>query len=588
MAGVSLPQALYLRHTSGAPIGPLEPRAVEALFDGQLIDGNTPISTDGISFLALSALAGAGDHLRVLLERLGRGEDAWTPSAGAASQRPEREVPRPPEVTPRSIRREAPAGLKGARILSTLLERAAQKANGHVRVASPQGDTSLTFRDGKIVAVSSADPALTLSTHLRGRGIVTESALAAAQAQAPSFGGDLGAALVAGGFIPAPVYFEQLLAWATFVVAAVSAREEAPLQFEPAEVPPPAVPLGFDHYGVLIEAVRQGFSRTRLQDLLDPKRLCPLIVSSVDGVRVEDCKLQPRELRALNAIDGIKSLKDLLVAVGSSEDAQLAVLRAIYFAERAGFVVFGEDPTAKLDAAETAELTRFLEQLRAKSPFDLFSVTEKSSDEEVRARYTDLAKKYHPDKARQGSGTALLELRRQVFALVNQAFDQVETEDKRYRLRLERDAGASPDDAQKVQEALAAETLFKKAEIFLKVRKFDEAFEHLEEAIRLKPKDTEFKISRAYAAYLRAARNSPSEAAAQAAIKEILGLMKNDANIASGYLYLGHLHKAVNKPELSLKYFEKLLEYDENHVEALREVRIANLRKDKKTKKKWL
>ena len=63
--------------------------------------------------------------------------------------------------------------------------------------------------------------------------------------------------------------------------------------------------------------------------------------------------------------------------------------------------------------------------------------------------------------------------------------------------------------------------------------------------------------------------------------------MKNDANIASGYLYLGHLQNAQGKEDLAFKYFEKVLEYDEHHPEALSQVRVGRLRKEKKKKKRF-
>ena len=45
-------------------------------------------------------------------------------------------------------------------------------------------------------------------------------------------------------------------------------------------------------------------------------------------------------------------------------------------------------------------------------------------------------------------------------------------------------------------------------------------------------------------------------------------------------------NKALNKPEVSIKYYEKVLEFDEHHVEAQREIRTNNMRKDKESKKK--
>jgi len=97
---------------------------------------------------------------------------------------------------------------------------------------------------------------------------------------------------------------------------------------------------------------------------------------------------------------------------------------------------------------------------------------------------------------------------------------------------------------------LHAETLFKKAEILARVKKFDEALAHLDEALSLKGDDTEFKIFRVYYAYKNGLKSGGPEADPQAAIKQILILMKADPNIASGYMFLAQLYKEIAKVPL--------------------------------------
>ena len=104
-----------------------------------------------------------------------------------------------------------------------------------------------------------------------------------------------------------------------------------------------------------------------------------------------------------------------------------------------------------------------------------------------------------------------------------------------------------------MQQALQSETYFKKAEILLRVRKYGEALEHIEEAIALNPQDTEFKVFRTYLHFFTGVAD---EEAAIEAIKGILDLMKTEPNIASGYLYLGHLNKEAGKAQVAVRYFE--------------------------------
>jgi curved DNA-binding protein CbpA len=220
--------------------------------------------------------------------------------------------------------------------------------------------------------------------------------------------------------------------------------------------------------------------------------------------------------------------------------------------------------------------------------FDILQVTERNSDEETRTRYADLAKEHHPDKLRPGAALELVEARREIFALISEAFDALQTEAQRYAYAhdLEQGKVGSTDDLLKAQNVLRAETLFKKGGILFKMRRYDEALAHLDEAVTLKPDDNEFKVFRAYYGYRLTSKTGSDPEAAQKSIKTILGLMKNDANIAAGYLFLGHLNKEIGKPDLAGRYFEKVLEYDEKNQEALREVRLANLRQEKGKKKR--
>ena len=104
-------------------------------------------------------------------------------------------------------------------------------------------------------------------------------------------------------------------------------------------------------------------------------------------------------------------------------------------------------------------------------------------------------------------------------------------------------AARSTTSPERIQQTLRAETAFKKAEIYVRVRKFDDALAEIDQAIRLNPSDAEFKIQRVYIQYLLDARKGPNEQSALAAIKQVMTLMKDNANIASGYLVLGHLHR---------------------------------------------
>ncbi|MEQ9504082.1 MAG: DnaJ domain-containing protein [Deltaproteobacteria bacterium] len=563
-----LPREVFLRHHDGAAVGPLLTRDLEVLFDSRVVDEGTWVSHDGTAFKTLREWPELLARLLEVKEMLGIGGDPWADAEDVDSG-------------PRT------AADEDASLLRVLLDTAVSKASGHLVLEDTDGKLTITFKDGKVGTIDTDIPALSLESYLLKHKICDADAIATGKERAPAMGGDLGAALISTGAVQPHEWFEKLVAWAYETLASAVSREFDQRNFEAADVPAPPVPLGMDRLGVSFELVRR-LDTARLVELIEESGGCPVIPSQVEGVTIEDTKPKPRELRVLNAIDGVKTVDELVEANGGDEKALRWVRQAIYYAVRTGFAVLGEDPRLKKEREEAVALVEKYERMREQTMFDLLNVTEKSTDEEVRARYTEYAKLYHPDTLRSNAAEELLEARKRIFELIGEAFEAVDTEDKRFQYAhdLEQGLVGSSQDLQKVQDALQSETLFKKAEILLRVKKYKEALQHIEQAIALNDDDIEFKVLRSYIVYLDAAKQGDAVPAATAAIKHILALMKNNANIASGYLYLGHLNKVVDKGPLAIKYFEKVLEYDENHPEALREVRIARLRESKKKKKK--
>lgn len=582
-------EALYLRHRDGTALGPLTRAAFEVLWDAHVIDASTPISKDGSAFAPIRQHADVYAHLEEVRSRLLQGEDPW-PDAVEVWARPAPEPAKAPTTG------TGPDGRRRT-TLALLLEHAVQRLQGVLTLptgepseGAAQGTVRLWLRDGRIVVVETDDPDLSLGRWLVETSVVDERQVEAARSRAESMGGDLGGALVAVGALPPNVYFEKLIAWATVTVGRCLLRPLEQPTFETCEVKAPAIPLGFDRFGLLFEALREVADRATLEKRLLPKRSRPLIPSLVDGVTIEDTKPKPRELRVLNAINGAQTLGDLLDELGGGDERSRDVLRAVLFATEAGFVVFGQDPNLERDLAEVRQLEAVLADLEEKTLFEVFEVSEKSTDEEVRSRYTDLAKKYHPDGLRSDAAPELRAVRDKLFAFVSEGFERLETSDLRYQYALDLEAGraGASSERARVEAALEAETMFKKAEILLRMKKYGEALEHVERALRLAPGDDEFKIFRAYAAYLESARTHQGPSPAHSAIKEISDILKSEANIARGYLYLGYLHKAIDRPEVALRNFRKVLEYDSRHPEAVREVRLAQARKERGAKKgRW-
>jgi curved DNA-binding protein CbpA len=563
---------IYLRHKDGESIGPMPMRALEVLFDARVVDEATPVSQNGVMFRALRDFPLLLDRVQEVKKALVEGQDPWAEEEAASTD----------DMGQGS-------GLDPQRPLPAMLRVANEKKTGVLALRSADGELRLAYKEGKVVKVDTTIDRLSLGISLMSQGVCDASALTKAEERAPQMGGDLGGALISLGLVQPHVYLEKFVTWAKRTLAAVLTEEFEDASFEQSDVANPAVPLGFDRLGVLIEIVRDGLDRSWLNERLSLKKACPLIPSHVEGVNIEELKLKATELRVMNAINGAKTFGEVLDSLGGTEQKSLEVMRVIFFAEQTGFCVFGQDPLLAKEVQEAARMKEQLRTLQKKNYFELLGVSEKSSDEDTRGRYTELAKQYHPDKLRPGAAQELIDARKEVFALITEAFEAMGTEQKRYEYAnaLATGTAGGTDDLEKVQAVLHAETQFKKAEILAKVKKWDEALQLIDEAIALKSDDIEFKIYHAYY-HSRLAVKKGDIDAAERAIREIQMLLKKDSNIASGYMFLGHLHKEVNKPDTAAKYFEKVLEFDPKNADAAREVRLHNMRADKGKKKgKW-
>ncbi|MEM1024675.1 MAG: DnaJ domain-containing protein [Myxococcota bacterium] len=575
---MTLPRALYLRGSNGKRVGPIALQWLEVLFDARVVDENTPISLSGKAFRPISDWPEINRRLEDVRARLRAGDNPWSETLAA----------RPAEESVQRVEQAVQEAGASARPLSVMIRLAVARGDGGLSVQRPGSRVAFTLRDGRITGLTVEDDELSLFSHLQRGKLVPPQSLSEAQARAADFGGDLGGALVGMGVLPGDLFFETYVNWALSVLAQVMLHG-GESEFKEDAGPPPAIPLSFDRLGVFLQAIRL-LPRARLSEQLMPARNRPLVLSQVDGVSRESLGLKPRELRVMNAVNGARSLAELLDELGSNDEMTFAILRTVFFATEAGLLVLGDDPQHRQEKAQLEQLRKELGDLEKANEFDVLGVSPKSKTEEVRNAYTELAKKYHPDGLRQEALPELRQLRERAFARIGEAFGALDSESKRKR-RAEEIAQDSPDAREAEQRAInaaTAETLYKKAEILLRVRKYDEALEHLDQALRLQPEVLDYRILQLHARYLQGTGPDGVEGAAEAAdeISQLLGT----AESLLGFLTLAQLNKAIGRSEDALRYYRRVLDLDASNSEAKAEVRISTLRKEKtkRNKKGWL
>ncbi len=131
-----------------------------------------------------------------------------------------------------------------------------------------------------------------------------------------------------------------------------------------------------------------------------------------------------------------------------------------------------------------------LDGLKGKTHFEVLGIPESASPGQIKTAFFKLAKAYHPDTVPAGSPPELAKLKADVFAAVSESY-RVLGDDKLRAAYVEELKAGSPEqvDAARI---LAAESAFQKGCISVKARKFQEALELLEEAVKLNDKEGEF------------------------------------------------------------------------------------------------
>lgn len=554
---------VFLREKGGLPIGPLPLLALEVLFSVRVVDEETPVSLDGADFRALSERPELLSRLLAARERVVAGDNPWPQGVKPG-----------PFLGVINLSSESP--------LRVLFRAAIAGARGRLVIEASSGEVRIQFADGKVVAVDTTSEALSFGRWLLDQKVVTMPALEKAVVKSVQLGGDLGAALIATGALPPHLYLEQFGQWSRRVLEAVIAMGDGRASFDSVELPPPAVPLGLDRFGGLLELARKALRKEELERRLGLGGARAVIPSQVEGLSIDGLKLPPKELRVLKGIDGAKTLSAILEA--QTPEQKAAAMFALYVALEIGFAVLGEDPESPKERLEAERLRELLETWKKKSHFEILTIRAESTDEEVRNRYMDLAKIYHPDRVRAAADPALIEVRRSLFTLVQAAYEATDNAEKRAAQRDMAKMGfaGKVDEQAVVRAVLESETFFRKAEALARMKKYAEALEHIDQAIK-RNDEPEFRMHRAYFSY----HASPSEAAAQRALDEIALLLKKNPTLASGQLFLARLNKALHRPELAMKHFKKLLELDPRNHEAESELRLFAMRQDKSQKKKW-
>jgi CheY-like chemotaxis protein/curved DNA-binding protein CbpA len=345
---------------------------------------------------------------------------------------------------------------------------------------------------------------------------------------------------------------------------------------------------------MILDGVRRRVSMAQVDGFLEARAQLFVAQGESPFYRFQEIDLDSGEQLLLRALDGSMRLQDLghqgesirrtLYGLLVTEMLELREKASAAPSAAPASAVTSNGPrgTDAVDDPDEsvlrAELAQMASRMRGKNYFDVLGVPETVTDDGVRRAYVELAKKTHPDRYSNASD-AVRRLSEEIFGLVSKANEMLGESRRRNEYLLERRQGErAAAELEEGQKAVQAELQFQQGEVKLKRRDFRGAVECFQWAVKLYPQEGEYHAHLGWAKYLA----EPND---RSVLKDALENVKKGAKLAPDrekpYLYLGRLYQAAGRADIAEKMFARCVQIKSDCVEALRELRLMHMRREK-------
>jgi CheY-like chemotaxis protein/tetratricopeptide (TPR) repeat protein len=292
-------------------------------------------------------------------------------------------------------------------------------------------------------------------------------------------------------------------------------------------------------------------------------------VASLDGsTSVASILEAPEWVRRLAF--GLVSIEFLTIegAVGDEQEAREAVGQ-----------VHGEGEAEAIDEASLrSELADLANRIRSQDHYGVLGVGRDATDEQIAEAHARLTRQSHPDRFHDAS-SSIRELARQVNGRIQEAFRAISSADRRARYANEQTQSQRRDDVEdEGRRALMAETAYQKGEAKLAARDYEGALLCYGRAMENFPGEGEYRAAYGWCLYLC---HPDNDVMLNEALEHCRAGLKLAKDREKPYLLLGRLYKAMGRAGAARKMFSRAVEIQPQCVEAMRELRIMNMRREK-------
>jgi CheY-like chemotaxis protein/DnaJ-domain-containing protein 1 len=234
--------------------------------------------------------------------------------------------------------------------------------------------------------------------------------------------------------------------------------------------------------------------------------------------------------------------------------------------------------TAAAEEAKSAELAALAQRFRGQTPFQILDVPETADEEQIQAAYGKLCERTHPDRVSHANDAVKM-LASEVFAMVANAYETLIDPRRRqgYLLGLKK-ASREAAEREVGKRALEAQMQFQQGDAALRARDYGAALRCFGRALELYPDEGEYHAHYGWTLHL----SHPSDPAmASEAMEHVQRALKLAPDQEKPYLFMGRLCKAIGRADVAEKMFARALKIQPECLDALRELRLINMRREK-------
>lgn len=345
---------------------------------------------------------------------------------------------------------------------------------------------------------------------------------------------------------------------------------------------------------LIMQGIDRYWTPAQLDDFLYPFSEDYLKQTGNPLYRFQDIELSKRGEAIFKSCLGVKTLAAILQQHPLARREIQKVLAALMISEMLERSTTPEKGVVD-DAPGVAGIEIIDEKLRYKilddykrimdsDYFEALGLGRQCGPGEARKAYYRLAKEYHPDRfLGSGLSSEMSSKINEMFQYITQAYTTLSDPDSCAGYLEELVHG--PKKSIDINQVIEAETSYQEGRALLKVRRFSAAAKALQRSIELSPQESEYLTFFAWALY----KSAPEKPDVQnRALEVLLASREINPSFDLTHLYLGYVYQSLAKERQAEKSFEMAVQANPNCTEALRELRLMNLRREQTPQSKGM